>query len=73
MENRLPTVPAHLVSLSGERVLRMRVDPLMEEPLARPAPTQEEAKPLVTFDLSPPVARLRVRFGVAPDEASESA
>jgi hypothetical protein len=69
MENRLPRVPAHLVSLSGEPVLRMRIDPLVFEPLARAKPIgPDEARPLATFDLSGVSASLSVRFGVMPDD-----
>ena len=67
MENRLPRVPAHLVSLAGEPAIRMRVDPTSEQPLARPTPVgPDEARPFATFDLSNVSASLSVRFGVAP-------
>lgn len=67
MENRLPRVPAHLISLAGEHVMRMRVDPAAEQPLARPKSVgPEEALPFATFDLSGVSASLSVRFGVAP-------
>ena len=67
MENRLPRVPAHLVSLMGERALRMRVDVAADRPLENPKPVgPDENRPLATFDLSGVSARLSMRFGVAP-------
>jgi hypothetical protein len=67
MENRLPRVPAHLISLAGEPAIRMRVDPAAEQPLAKPTPVApDEVRPFATFDLSGVTASLSVRFGVAP-------
>ena len=65
MENRLPKVPAHLISLTGEHALRMRVDPAAAQPLARPVPVAAgEARPLATIDLES--LRACVQIGVAP-------
>jgi hypothetical protein len=67
MENSLPRVPAHLVSLAGEFALRMRVDTLANRPLEGVLPVSpDENPPLATFDLSDVAASLSMRFGVAP-------
>lgn len=50
MENSLPKVPAHLVSLAGERALRMRV--ATDAPLAPPvAIPPTAAQPFAVIDL----------------------
>ena len=65
MENHLPQVPAHLISLTGEHVLRMRVEPTAARPLANPLPVKAgEARPFATIDLES--LRASVRIGVAP-------
>jgi hypothetical protein len=52
MKNRLPKVPAHLISLSGERTIRMRVDPGADRPLAAAIPVAPgERRPFATIDL----------------------
>ena len=65
MQNDLPRVPAHLISLTGEHALRMRVDPSSAGPLAGPLPVAAgEVRPLATIDLES--LRASVRIGVAP-------
>ena len=65
MENRLPKVPAHLISLTGEHVVRMRVDPTADRPLAAAVPVAPgEARPFATIDIES--LRASVQFGVAP-------
>lgn len=72
MENRLPRVPAHLVSLSGEPVLRMRIDPLALQPMGRIKPVgPDDERAVTTFDLSGVAASLSVRFGIAPQDAPQ--
>jgi hypothetical protein len=66
LENSLPKVPAHLVSLAGERVVRMRVDPSAETPLACPVPVSPaERLPFATVDLAS--LRSARAYGVAPE------
>ncbi len=65
MENRLPKVPAHLISLAGEHALRMRVDPARDRPLAAAVPVAPgEARPFATFDIAS--LRASIQIGTAP-------
>ena len=65
MEHPLCPVPAHLISLTGERALRMRVDPTAHRPLANPLPVAAgEARPLAIIDLES--LRASVKVGDAP-------
>ena len=65
MENRLPKVPAHLISLTGEQVVRMRVDPTAAQPLSRPLTVApDEARPFATIDIES--LRASIQIGVAP-------
>lgn len=66
MENHLSKVPAHLVSLAGERVVRMRVDPTADTPLAAPLTVAPgERLPFATVDLE--ALRCLRGVGVAPE------
>ena len=65
MENHLPRVPAHLVSLAREHVTRMRVDPAAARPLARPLTVAPgEVRPFATIDIES--LRASIQIGVAP-------
>jgi hypothetical protein len=66
MENRLPKVPAHMISLAGEKVVRMRVDPAADEPLAPVAVRPAERLPFATVDLES--LRLSRGVGVTPGQ-----
>ncbi len=65
MENHLPHVPAHLISLAGEPVVRMRVDPTAAHPLARPLTVPPgEARPFATIDIES--LKASIQIGTAP-------
>ncbi len=65
MENRLPQVPAHLISLAGEPVVRMRVDPTAARPLERPLTVPPgEARPFATIDIES--LKASIQIGTTP-------